>query len=562
MATHQLLRGAELLKQGAEGRVYRAEFLGKPAVIKERFPKRYRHPELDEKLTHRRTVQEVRSILRCRRADLFRSAAEAGPHDILKLYSPKGSIINISTSLEPNSPTSCYRLEVVATDCSNEPLGVKMAGGLDLSSIEKRLQCLERKILIFDGKTPSVVFEMKKQVDSFREKLENVEHLSWLGLFKDLSEGTHKPSPFYHKRTLQKTREECERVREKFLQMSSLEVSEDVRHYLKTPTFDNWQWEDAEIMALLQVMFTDLDFMATFNIELETLQQFLFEVYKRYNNIPFHNFKHCFCVTQMMYGLIWLTDLRSKMDSINLLIMLTSAVCHDLDHTGYNNAYQINARTDLALRYNDISPLENHHCAVTFEILQRRESNIFRNLSIDQYKRMREGIIKCILATDMTRHSEILNKFKSILPSFDFTNKEHKDLLMMILIKVSDISNEARPMEVAEPWLDCLLQEFFNQSDVEKLEGLPVTPFMDRDKITKPSSQIGFIRFVLLPLLIELTKLFPCLKHHIIEPVRKALEYYTEMEKALEKEQQAWAQSEIVAKSNEKDDGQDHANSK
>lgn len=42
-----------------------------------------------------------------------------------------------------------------------------------------------------------------------------------------------------------------------------------------------------------------------------------------------------------MYGLIWLTDLRSKMDSIDLLIMLTSAVCHDLDHTGYNNAYQV-----------------------------------------------------------------------------------------------------------------------------------------------------------------------------------------------------------------------------
>lgn len=97
-----------------------------------------------------------------------------------------------------------------------------------------------------------------------------MEHLSWLGLFKDLSEGTHKPSPFYHKRTLHKTREECEHVREKFLQMrrvhmqdtlrrggikslfsncllmflcllcSSLEVSEELRQYLKTPTFDNW----------------------------------------------------------------------------------------------------------------------------------------------------------------------------------------------------------------------------------------------------------------------------------------------------------------------------------
>ncbi|XP_061697479.1 high affinity cGMP-specific 3',5'-cyclic phosphodiesterase 9A [Syngnathoides biaculeatus] len=482
--------------------------------------------------------------------DLFRSAAEAGPHDILKLYNRKGNIINISSNLEPNNPNSCYKLEVVASGCNSEPLGVELAGalGFDLSSMEKRLQCLEKKILIEAGNTPAVIYEMKKQVDLFREKLESVEHLSWLGLFKDLSESTHKPSPFYHKRALHKTKDECEHVREKFLQMSCLEVSEEVRQYLKTPTFDNWQWEDAEIMVLLQVMYTDLDFIATYNIETEVLQQFLFEVYRRYNNIPFHNFKHCFCVTQMMYGLMWLTDLRRKMDSTDLLIMLTSAVCHDLDHTGYNNAYQINARTELALRYNDISPLENHHCAVAFEILEKKESNIFKNVTLDQYKRIREGIIKCILATDMTRHNEILSKFKSILSLFDFDNKEHKDVLMMILIKVSDISNEARPMEVAEPWLDCLLQEFYNQSDIEKLEGLPVTPFMDRDKITKPSSQTGFIRFVLLPLFIELANLFPCLEQQIVDPVRKALDYYTEMEKALAREKQDRAPCENAVK--------------
>lgn len=34
---------------------------------------------------------------------------------------------------------------------------------------------------------------------------------------------------------------------------------------------------------------------------------------------------------------------------------------------------------------------------------------------------------------------------------------------MQICMKVSDISNEARPLEVAIPWLDCLLKEFFNQ---------------------------------------------------------------------------------------------------
>uniref|UniRef100_A0A3B5PSB1 non-specific serine/threonine protein kinase n=1 Tax=Xiphophorus maculatus TaxID=8083 RepID=A0A3B5PSB1_XIPMA len=62
------LSTAELVKQGAEARLYRAAFLGKPTIIKERFPKLYRHPELHDKLNSRRTAHEVRSILRCRKA--------------------------------------------------------------------------------------------------------------------------------------------------------------------------------------------------------------------------------------------------------------------------------------------------------------------------------------------------------------------------------------------------------------------------------------------------------------------------------------------------------------
>ncbi len=35
--------------------------------------------------------------------------------------------------------------------------------------------------------------------------------------------------------------------------------------------------------------------------------------------------------------------------------------------------------------------------------------------------------------------------------------------LKMVLIKCCDISNEVRPTEVAEPWVDCLLEEYFIQ---------------------------------------------------------------------------------------------------
>lgn len=52
-------------------------------------------------------------------SDLFRCAAEAGPYDILKLYNTKGNIVNISPSLQENTPDSRYRLEVVAANCAS-----------------------------------------------------------------------------------------------------------------------------------------------------------------------------------------------------------------------------------------------------------------------------------------------------------------------------------------------------------------------------------------------------------------------------------------------------------
>ena len=58
-----------------------------------------------------------------------------------------------------------------------------------------------------------------------------------------------------------------------------------------------------------------------------------------------------------------------------------------------------------------------------------------------------------------------------------------------------------------EKWEPCIFQ-----SDVEKLEGLPVAPFMDREKVSKPSAQIGFIKFVLLPLFESLGTLFPVIQ--------------------------------------------------
>jgi len=86
-------------------------------------------------------------------------------------------------------------------------------------------------------------------------------------------------------------------------------------------------------------------------------------------------------------------------------------------------------------------------------------------------------------------------------------------------------------MEISEPWLDCLLEEYFNQSDKEKEEGLPVAPFMDREKVTKPTAQIGFIKFVLLPMFEQVSKLFPQLYDVMVEPLKSARDHWENLKK-------------------------------
>lgn len=182
-------------------------------------------------------------------------------------------------------------------------------------------------------------------------------------------------------------------------------VPESVSESLLQPSFDTTGYHDAEMLVFLQHMFQRLGLLEAFDIPLSTLRTFLIEVYKNYNQVPFHNFRHCFCVAQMvsqkkimyiytyiyfffvkMYVMACQVDLVTNMGRMDMLILLVSCICHDLDHPGYNNIYQINARTELALRYNDISPLENHHCSVAFRIFENPCSNIFSSMDKETFK--------------------------------------------------------------------------------------------------------------------------------------------------------------------------------
>lgn len=43
---------------------------------------------------------------------------------------------------------------------------------------------------------------------------------------------------------------------------------------------------------------------------------------------------------------------------------------------------------------------------------------------------------RCILATDMARHNEILQQFKEITPEFDYNNKAHVNLVIILIFSL------------------------------------------------------------------------------------------------------------------------------
>ncbi|XP_025830565.1 uncharacterized protein LOC112904555 [Agrilus planipennis] len=102
--------------------------------------------------------------------DLFRSAAEAGPHDVVKLYSRTGQLLNISADLEANTPETRYSLQVVAADGLASGM-LREETCLQLKALEERITEIERQ-LKNDLPLPVAVQQLQQQVDGIRQKLD------------------------------------------------------------------------------------------------------------------------------------------------------------------------------------------------------------------------------------------------------------------------------------------------------------------------------------------------------------------------------------------------------
>lgn len=89
-------------------------------------------------------------------------------------------------------------------------------------------------------------------------------------------------------------------MKKRFLEIADTTLPDEVKAALRLPAFDSYEWEDWDVIHLMQTMFVELNLLEKFQIPRDTLREWLYEVYKHYNDVPFHNYRHCFCVAQMV----------------------------------------------------------------------------------------------------------------------------------------------------------------------------------------------------------------------------------------------------------------------
>lgn len=300
-------------------------------------------------------------------------------------------------------------------------------------------------------------------------------------------------------------------------------------------------FSDDELVAAACIIFEhalSVPELKDWRIPAAQLHAFIVACRAAYNKfVAYHNFCHVVDVLQATFHVLVevgaFPPLRSANDSrpriassrspiakllgpFEGLMLLVTAIGHDVGHPGVNNGFLVKLRAPLAQLYNDKSVLENFHCAAYTQILRNYWPKVYNESA------MRTLVLSSILATDMSLHGDYMGRMNALKAALSENNgstdswepaqkHDRTALTCALLIKCADISNVARKHDTAIKWMHTLSEECARQKDMEselKLDSsLMAYSGKDISKLTE--SQLNFMKFVAKPLFEGVAHILP-----------------------------------------------------
>uniref|UniRef100_H3D0H2 Phosphodiesterase n=1 Tax=Tetraodon nigroviridis TaxID=99883 RepID=H3D0H2_TETNG len=263
------------------------------------------------------------------------------------------------------------------------------------------------------------------------------------------------------------------------------------------------------LTVTMYTIFQERELLKSFKIPVDTFITFMMTLEDHYHaDVAYHNNIHAADVVQSTHVLLSTPALEAVFTDLEILAALFASAIHDVDHPGVSNQFLINTNSELALMYNDSSVLENHHLAVGFKLLQEDNCDIFQNLSKKQRQSLRKMVIDMVLATDMSKHMNLLADLKTMVETKKVTSlgvlllDNYSDRIQVLqnMVHCADLSNPTKPLELYRQWTDRIMVEFFTQGDRERDKGMEISPMCDKQNASIEKNQVGFIDYIVHPL--------------------------------------------------------------
>ncbi|XP_041847269.1 cAMP-specific 3',5'-cyclic phosphodiesterase 4D-like isoform X2 [Melanotaenia boesemani] len=263
------------------------------------------------------------------------------------------------------------------------------------------------------------------------------------------------------------------------------------------------------LTVTMYTIFQERDLLKSFKIPVDIFINFMMTLEDHYHaDVAYHNNIHAADVVQSTHVLLSTPALEAVFTDLEILAALFASAIHDVDHPGVSNQFLINTNSELALMYNDLSVLENHHLAVGFKLLQEDKCDIFQNVSKKQRQSLRKMVIDMVLATDMSKHMNLLADLKTMVETKKVTSlgvlllDNYSDRIQVLqnMVHCADLSNPTKPLELYRKWTDRIMVEFFTQGDREREKGMEISPMCDKQNASIEKNQVGFIDYIVHPL--------------------------------------------------------------
>eukprot|EP00833_Pecoramyces_ruminatium_P012561 jgi/Orpsp1_1/1186593/evm.model.d7180000051757.1 len=170
----------------------------------------------------------------------------------------------------------------------------------------------------------------------------------------------------------------------------TLQLLEKVKDY-NFPIFEFCEATPRPLLTMSYHLFVKSGLIGRLHLSTEKFLNFIKEIEEGYHtDVTFHNACHVTDILHCMYYFTTIPNISVNFKDWDLLFMFVAACIHDYDHPGLSNKFLIQTMDPLAILYNDKSVLENHHCAMSFDILFKEKNNFMEHVDREKFNEFRE----------------------------------------------------------------------------------------------------------------------------------------------------------------------------